>query len=185
VRSRDYARFVAENIEFWHSYPELLLQGLTPEQLAWQPEAHDTTIAFATWHAYRAADELIHAMVMGRPSVHTSQAWADRLPVDKVGATPFGNGGSRAQIAAIRLDPAELCAYAKAVGASIVSYLDDLSEDDAAALVQLPFFAGVYPGMEALSKVETIAFFAIGHTSEHLGEVQMLKGMMGLKGAPL
>ena len=30
-----------------------------------------------------------------------------------------------------------------------------------------------------------IAFFAIGHTSEHLGEVQFLRGMMGLKGAPL
>jgi hypothetical protein len=123
--------------------------------------------------------------VIGKPSVHTAQGWAERLPVDKVGATPFGNGGSRAQIAAIRLDPAELCAYAKAVGASIMAYLDDLSDDEAESAVQLPFFAGVYPGMDTLSKVETIAFFAIGHTSEHLGEVQMLKGMMGLKGAPL
>ena len=36
-----------------------------------------------------------------------------------------------------------------------------------------------------MSKAETIAFFAIGHTSEHLGEVQFVKGLMGMKGAPL
>jgi hypothetical protein len=51
--------------------------------------------------------------------------------------------------------------------------------------VQLPFFAQAYPGYDHLTRAETIAFFAIGHTSEHLGEVQMLKGMQGLKGAPL
>jgi len=30
-----------------------------------------------------------------------------------------------------------------------------------------------------------VTFFAIGHTSEHLGEVQMLKGLQGMQGAPL
>lgn len=51
--------------------------------------------------------------------------------------------------------------------------------------MKLPFFTGVYPGVDVLSKAETIAFFAIGHTSEHLGEVQFVKGLMGMKGAPL
>jgi len=36
-----------------------------------------------------------------------------------------------------------------------------------------------------LSRVEAIAFFAIGHTSEHLGEVQFVRGLLGHKGAPL
>jgi hypothetical protein len=36
-----------------------------------------------------------------------------------------------------------------------------------------------------VSRAEAIAFFSIGHTSEHLGEVQFLKGLLGLKGAPL
>lgn len=44
---------------------------------------------------------------------------------------------------------------------------------------------GCVPTMDVLSKLETITFFAIGHTSEHLGEVQSIKGLMGLKGAPL
>jgi hypothetical protein len=174
-----------KNLEFWHWYPELLVQGHTAEQLAWQPEGHDTSIIFAIWHAYRAADELIHGIVMQRPSVFASQRWAERLPVAHTGATPFGNGLSREQIGALKLDIGTLLSYAKAVGASQIAYLDTISDEEAETEVHLPFFAGVYPNVDMMSKLETIAFFAIGHTSEHLGEVQFVKGLMGMKGAPL
>ena len=174
-----------KNLTFWHWYPELLVQGLTPEQLAWQPEGHDTSIIFAIWHAYRAEDDLIHGMVMQRPSVFASQGWAELLPVAQTGTTPFGNGLSREQIGGLHLDIDALLAYAKAVGASEIAYVDSIGDEEAAAEVRLPFFTGVYPGVDVLSKAETIAFFAIGHTSEHLGEVQFVKGLMGMKGAPL
>lgn len=174
-----------KNLEFWKWYPELLVQGLTPEQLAWQPEGHDTSILFAIWHAYRAEDDLIHGLVMQRPSVFASQGWAERLPVAQTGATPFGNGLSREQIGALRLDIDALLAYARAVGASEIAYLDSITDDEASVEVKLPFFTGVYPNVDVMSKMEALAFFAIGHTSEHLGEVQFVKGLMGMKGAPL
>lgn len=179
------ASALARNMDFWHWYPELLVQGLTPEQLRWQPEGHDTSIAFATWHTYRAADELVHGMVLQRPSVYASQGWAERLAVAETGLTPFGNGMSREQIGRLDLDTDALLGYAKAVGASIGAALASMSDEEAAAEVALPFFTGVYPSMDRLSKLETIVFFAIGHTSEHLGEVQMIKGMLTGKGAPL
>ena len=176
---------LTKNLAFWHWYPEMLVEGLTPEQLAWQPDSHDTSIIFAIWHAFRAEDELVHGMVMQKPSVFASQGWAERLPVAQTGATPFGNGLSREQIGALRLDTSTLLAYVKAVGVSTIAYLDNITDEEAAAEVRLPFFTGVYPNMDALSKIETIAFFSIGHTSEHLGEVQFVKGLMGMKGAPL
>jgi hypothetical protein len=176
---------LSKNITFWHWYPELLIDGLTPEQLRWQPEGHDTSIIFALWHTYRAADELLHGVVMQRPSVFAAQAWGARLPVEKMGITPFGNGASREQIAAIDVPAADVLAYANAVGSSINAYLASISDEQAAEEVALPFFTGVYPGVDRMSRVETIAFFAIGHTSEHLGEVQFIKGLLGMKGAPL
>ena len=176
---------LARNLEFWHWYPELLLKGLTPAQLRWQPEGHDTSILFATWHSYRAADELVHGMVLQRPSVFQKDNWAVRLPVAETGATPFGNGLTREQIGRLDFDTGELCAYAKAVGASIAVALGTMSDEEAAAQIELPFFATVYPGYDRMSKLEAIVFFAVGHTAEHLGEVQMLKGLLGLKGAPL
>jgi hypothetical protein len=176
---------LTKNLTFWHLYPEILVQGLTPEQLAWQPDSHDTSILFAIWHAYRAEDDLLHALVMKTPSVFASQGWAERLPVAETGLSPFGNGLTREQISRIRLDISALLAYAKAVGESEIAYLASISDIEAAEEISLPFFAGVYPGVDVVSKAEAIAFFAIGHTSEHLGEVQMVKGLMGLKGAPL
>lgn len=174
-----------KNIEFWHWYPELLVQGLTPEQLSWQAEQHDTSITFALWHAYRAADDLVHGLVFQRPSVFASEGWAERLPVHETGVTPFGNGFTREQIGTLRLDIETLVSYAKAVGASMISQFDAMTDEDAASEIKLPFFSRVYPGYDVMSKAETLAFFAIGHTSEHLGEVQFVKGLMGLKGAPM
>lgn len=176
---------LTKNITFWHAYPQLLVRDLSDEQLCWQPEGHDTTITFAVWHTYRAADELVHGMALQRPSVYARAGWAERLKVAQTGVTPFGNGLSREQIAELRLPMADLLRYAEHVGASINDALASMSDDDAAAPVSLPFFAEVYPGMESLSRLETIVFFAIGHTSEHLGEVQFIKGLMGLRGAPL
>jgi hypothetical protein len=174
-----------KNIEFWHWYPELLVKGLTTEQLSWQPEQHDTSITFALWHAYRAADDLVHGIVFQQSSVFAAQRWAERLPVGDTGVTPFGNGLSREQIGKLDLDIDALLSYAKAVGSSIVSNIAAMSDADAATELTLPFFSTVYPGYDVMSKAETVAFFAIGHTSEHLGEVQFIKGLLGLQGAPL
>ena len=176
---------LAKNLQFWHWYPELLVRDLTPEQLAWQPQTHDTSIAFAIWHAYRAEDDILHGLLGIGPSVYASQGWAERLPVSETGVTPFGNGLSREQIGRLQLDSAALLEYAKAVGEGIASYLDAMTEDEAASEVALPFFADVYPMLTTMTKAETIAFFSIGHVSEHLGEVQFVKGLLGMKGAPL
>lgn len=175
---------LSKNIALWHS-PGMLLKEMTPEQLHWQPESHDTSIMFALWHAYRSSDELVHGLVMRRPSVFASEGWAARLPVAETGRSPFGNGMTRAQIAGLRLEMSELSAYATAVGASINRYLDSLSPEDAAVEVALPFFTEVYPGYDRQSRLETVAFFAIGHVAEHLGEAQLVKGLMGLQGALL
>ncbi|MBE7518105.1 MAG: DinB family protein [Thermoflexaceae bacterium] len=179
------AAALAKNLAFWHWYPELLTKGLSPEQLRWQPDGHDSSIVFATWHTYRAADELVHGMVFQRPSVFATGGWDSRLPVADTGASRFGNGMTRAQIAALDLDMGELCAYAKAVGEGISNGLAGMTDEEASAELALPFFAEVYPGYDSMTKLDAVAFFAIGHTAEHLGEVQMLKGLMGLKGAPL
>ncbi len=176
---------LVRNLKFWHWYPGLLLADLTAEQLRWQPPGQDTSVAFATWHSYRAADELCHGLVLARPSVFTSAGWASRLPVTEAAATSFGNGLSREQIGRLEFAAENLIAYARAVGESLQGWLEGATEAELAAPVSLPFFAATYPGYETMSRLEAVMFFAIGHTAEHLGEVQLVRGLMGLKGAPL
>jgi hypothetical protein len=176
---------IRKNLHFWHWYPRLICEGLTEEQLHWQPETNPNHITFAVWHAYRSEDEIIHGILMHSQSVFMRDGWAARLPVAEPGNPPFGTGLSREQIAAIRLPLGELLAYAEAVGKSIQAYADSLDETAGAEMIPLPFFTDVYPMIDSASRAEVLNFFCIGHTAEHLGEVQYIKGLLGLKGAPL
>ena len=64
-------------------------------------------------------------------------------------------------------------------------YADSLSEADGGEMIPLPFFKQVYPMLDEMSRAEVLNFFCIGHTAEHLGEVQYIKGLLGKIGAPL
>jgi hypothetical protein len=174
-----------KNLEFWHWYPRLLCQGLTEEQLHWQPDNHPNHMMFAMWHAYRSEDEIIHGLLMRGPSVFAESGWADRLPVAEPGDPPFGTGLNRQQIAAVRLKLDNLLQYAGDVSASIQAYADTLNDEQGAEQIPLPFLAPVYPMLDSMSRAEVFSFFCIGHTAEHLGEVQYIKGLLGLTGAPL
>jgi len=176
---------IRKNLHFWHWYPRLLCEGLTDEQLHWQPESHPNHITFAVWHAYRSEDEIIHGLLMHKPSLFLREDWADRLPVAEPGDPPFGTGLTREQIAKVRLPLPVLLDYAEAVGESIQAYADTLSEADGAEVIGLPFFDPVYPMLTNASRAEVLTFFCVGHTAEHLGEVQYIKGLLGLTGAPL
>lgn len=171
-----------KNLDFWHWYPKLLCEGLSEEQLHWQPESHPNHIMYTLWHTYRSEDDLIHMLLMGKPGIFHRDGWASRMPVPFAGA---GNGLNREQIAALRLPLDTILDYADAVRASIQEYADSLTDEQGSEPVQLPFFKDVYPGYEVLSRAEVLSFFCIGHTAEHLGEVQYIKGLMGLRGAPL
>ena len=87
-----------KNLQFWHWYPRLLCEDLSEEQLHWQPENHPNHMMFAMWHAYRSEDEIVHGLLMRRPSVFVRDGWASRLPVAEPGNPPFGTGLNREQI---------------------------------------------------------------------------------------
>jgi len=174
-----------KNLQFWHWYPRLLCEGLSEDQLHWQPENHPNHMMFAMWHAYRSEDEIIHGILMRRPSIFAREGWAKRLPVAEPGNPPFGTGLNREQIAAVRLHLDDLLEYAEVVAASVQEYADGLSAEEGAEQIPLPFFAPIYPMLDSMSRAEVLAFFCIGHTAEHLGEVQYIKGLLGLTGAPM
>jgi hypothetical protein len=175
---------IRKNLYFWHWYPQLICKDLTEEQLHWQPETNPNHMTFALWHAYRSEDEIIHQLLIQQPSVFMRDGWAKRLPVAEPGTPPFGTGLSREQIAHVHLPLDAIIEYAEVVGKAIQEYADSLSEADGAVDVPLPFFEGVYP-LTSASRAEVLTFFSIGHVCEHLGEVQYIKGLLGLQGAPL
>lgn len=176
--------FCRQNLAFVHDVIRVPCQDLTPEQLHWQPENHDSTIMFVLWHAIRSEDELVHGLIARKPTVFSAGGWAERLPVAKTGITPFGTGLDREGIAAIRLELPALLDYTAAVRDSVIAYVESLTDEEAMEPVPLPFFKEPF-GFDSLSRIEALNFFCVGHIFEHQGEVFFLRGLMGLKGHPL
>jgi hypothetical protein len=176
---------IRKNLEFWHWYPRMLCEGLSEEQLHWQPPGHPNHIMYILWHAYRSEDDLVHRLLVGKASVFQREGWAGRLHVEATGRSPFGNGMDREQIAALRLPLDAVLNYAEAVRSAIQEYADGLTVAQSQEMVPLPFFANVYPMLREATRMEVLTFFCVGHTAEHLGEVQYVKGLMGMQGAPL
>lgn len=174
-----------KNLHFWHWYPRLLCEGLTEDQLFWQPQNNPNHIIFAIWHAYRSEDDIIHQLLMHRKSLFVTQGWEARLPVAEPGTPPYGTGLDREQVSRVRPDPETLFSYAEAVGRAVQEYADGLSGERGAEKLPTPFFQHVYPMLDEMSRAEILNFFCIGHVAEHLGEVQYIKGLLGLRGAPL
>jgi hypothetical protein len=75
----------------------LLCDGLSEDQLHWQPENHPNHMMFAMWHAYRSEDEIIYGLLIRRPSVCVRDGWAERLPVAEPANPPFGTGLNRSR----------------------------------------------------------------------------------------
>jgi len=174
-----------KNLHFWHWYPQLLTEGMNEDQLHWQPEWNANHITFAIWHAYRSEDEIIHGILMNKPSVFARDGWHQKLSVEEPGNPPFGTGLNREQIARVRLPMPDLLDYAVSVGEAMQAYADTLDERDGGIEIPLPFLTPVYPMLDTMTRAEVLNFFCIGHTAEHLGEVQYIKGLLGLTGAPL
>ena len=175
---------LAKNLQFCHWLPRYLMQDLTHEQLHWQPDDHDNTIGFAIAHAFRTNDDLLHRLLIDGPTFFEAQGWAGRLPGTESGERAFGQGYTREHVAAVEVDPAAIGDYAEALGAYLTGWLDARTPEDLLAPSELPRWKDFYEPFAVTATIDRFAFLAVGHTMQHLGEVQMLRGRLGLKGGP-
>jgi len=171
------------NISFVHWFAEFLVKDLTVEQLHWQPSAGSHHIAFALWHTIRTEDDFIHGFLQQKPTVWIEGGWAERLGLP---SSAQGTGWTAEQVAEMRIvDVGGFLEYMRAVDAAVLEYVRSLDDAKANEKIALPFFEGAYPMLKEMSRGELLAFLCIGHNTEHLGEIQYLRGLQGLKGAPL
>src|SRR5829696_10465728 len=90
-----------------------VLDGLTPEQLAFRVDPEANSIAWLVWHLTRIQDDHV-AGVAGTEQVWTTGGWADRFGLP-LAAADHGYGHDARQVGQVRVAGELLTGYHDAV----------------------------------------------------------------------
>ena len=158
-----------------------VVDGLTDDQLAWRPVPRAHSMGWTLWHLARCADVIQASVADGQPR---KQIWQDQglaakwhLPSVLMGVNGLGTGVD--DDVATTLDPppkGALVEYARGAFAALDSVLDKLDE----ALWCKEHTSVYFDGPATLGR-SVVAGMA--HDSRHLGEMEYIKGLMGLRGS--
>ena len=152
-----------------------LVSDLTDEQMRWLPSPGAHCLAFALWHIARCDDNYLRAHVQGRPEIWDEDGWAERWGMD---AESTGMLLSDEEAADLTFPPKEeILAYAKRVWDEVEEYAAGLGPEDAAQPV------GHVERTTGLSRGQLIMTHVYGHDNRHMGEMEYIKGLLGLRGS--
>jgi hypothetical protein len=158
-----------------------VVDGLTDDQLAWRPVPRAHSLGWTLWHLARTAD----AFQASVPDPETkTQIWQSEDLANKwslaealMGTNGLGTGVDDDVAASLR-PPAKggLVDYAKKAFGALDAIIDKMDD----ALWCKDHNSAFFDGTATVGR-STIA--AISHDSRHLGEMEYIKGLMGLRGS--
>lgn len=146
---------------------------LTDDQLSWRPAARAHSIGFTMWHTARA-DDNVQADLTGRPLEWDAGGYAARWGHPERGV---GTGWDDERAAALALPPRdELLGYVRLVFAALDGAVAGLDETWFTRPLRSRFMGGD-------STYGEVVVVCMSHDNRHLGEMEYIKGLLGLRGS--
>ena len=145
------------------------VDGLGPDDLAYQIAEGTNSIAWLVWHLTRIQDDHL-AGVSGDEQVWTARGWVDRfgLPFDRLAT---GYGDSADEVAAVRVKSGELLTgYHDEVYEQTVRYVRTLTDDDLPRIVDERWDPPVTLGVRLVS--------VISDDLQHAGQAMFVRGLL-------
>jgi uncharacterized damage-inducible protein DinB len=149
-----------------------VVDDLGDAQLAWRPSPAAHSIGFTLWHTARSDDNVLVDLRGGELE------WLRGGYPARFGhpARGVGTGWDDERAAALPLPPkADLVAYVRAVFAALDAAVDAIDDERLETTVQSRF-------MGAESTIGEVVFVCMSHENRHLGEIEYIKGLQGMRG---
>jgi len=145
------------------------VDGLSADDLTYQPDPDSNSIGWLIWHLLRVADDHL-ADASGAGQVWTDDGWADRFGLDLDPAdTGYGHGPG--QVAKVTVTSAELLTgYGDAVIQRALDYVRGLSDPDLDRIVDRHWDPPVTLGVRLIS--------VISDDLQHAGQAAYLRGLL-------
>lgn len=160
--------FIADALEKETGFLMAALDGLSPEEMAWQPAPDANSIGWMLWHMVRVEDMWIQFFAQFRPELWESAGWHEKFGLP---TRDNGFGHTAAQVNNFpRLDWPQFLQYRVAVRAATLAYLNALTPADLAAVPR-----------ERRPEMSLAAMFRqiVGELYQHTGQIAYLRGLQG------
>ena len=165
--------FIRGSLKQLHASYDEGIGDLSPEQLQWRATETGLPISFILWHYVRTEDNIIQFVLQRKPTVWIEQGWYDKLSLDRVAQ---GTGMSLAEAQDLRIASLDdWRGYQSAVWRATDQFLSGADE------AMLERRTTVKP-LGEMPVQNAIGMMCLTHGFTHLGEVQYIRGLMGLKG---
>ncbi len=151
-----------------HGVVHRVVEGMTPDQLAFRPVDGTNSIAWLVWHLTRIQDDHV-ADAAGFEQAWTAGGWAERfgLPFDP-SDTGYGHGSDDVEAVRVPAGPL-LTGYHDAVHHQTVQYLRGLTERDLGRVVDESWDPPVTLGVRLIS--------VISDDLQHAGQASYVRGV--------
>lgn len=146
-----------------------VVDGLSPERLAFRVDSEANSIAWLVWHLTRVQDDHV-ADAAGIPQVWTSRDWVARfdLPFD---ASQIGYGHRSDEVAMVRVDSGNLLTgYHDAVYEQTIEYVSGLTDTDLTRIVDQSWDPPVTLGVRLVS--------VVADDLQHAGQAAFIHGLI-------
>ena len=144
------------------------VDGLTHEELKWQPNPEANSIGFTLWHQIRCEDAFFIGIAQQKPQVWISEKWYEKMNLSD-DPDDSGWGYTAEQVAAFPVpELKDLLGYAKAVRSQTIEYLKSITPDRFDEVIKAPF------GELTIGQVFSLLLCEI---TLHTGQIAYLRGL--------
>ncbi len=148
---------------------EKALDGLTADELRYQPALHANFIEWIVWHMARVEDRWVNLVLRQDEDIWVKRGWYRRFGMDQ---DDYGREDTASKMRAMpQTDINEMMEYYKEARVITLDHLDAMTAED---------LERVY--LHPRRGIEVTGAWVLGHIlveeSQHLGQVAYLRGMM-------
>lgn len=160
--------FIVDALDKENGFLMEALDGLGPDELAWQPAADANSIGWILWHMVRVEDMWIQFFAQFQTELWETEGWHEKfgLPTRDNG---FGHTAEQVNNFP-SVDLGEFLRYRASVRQATLAYLDTLTPDDMELVPR-----------ERRPEMSLGAMFRqiIGEMYQHVGHIAYLRGLQG------
>ncbi len=161
--------FILDTLDIMQSELNQATDGLTQDEIKWQPNPEANPIGFILWHQLRGEDAFIQEVFQQKPHLWTSDKWYEKLNMSEDPLAVGGYDATAEQIAAFSVPELKnLLDYGEAVRSLTIEYLQSMDNDEFDEKRPAPF------GNPSIGHLLAMLLCEI---SQHIGHIAYLRGL--------